>query len=425
MKLFALCRDRRGGGHLRLPLAVAFALAAPVVQAAECGPDFRAGGPDADAYGAKRNYPVGTIVQRAQQGFIVGSSVSFDKLVPGPAVAASPTPSPLSRRCEPFVLRYTANGRETSLDDYLARHPATGLLIAKGPTILVERYQYGRHDTDRFVSQSMAKTIVAMLFGLAVKDGKIRSLDDRAQDYLPALKGSAYGETSLRALLTMSSGVAWSETYTGDDDNAKLGRAMFSPGGQGAAAFLRTRSTREAPEGTRFHYASSETEVLGLVLAAATGRRLTDYASERLWKPMGAEADARWSADRKGDILGYCCFSARLRDYARLGLLLANDGGDVIPASWVIEATSAPADSWRAPRKATPFWGYGYQTWLLPARRRMFALRGIHGQAIFVDPASKLVLVHTAVRLKPSNDPAAQELTTLWYALVEQYAGKQ
>jgi CubicO group peptidase (beta-lactamase class C family) len=323
------------------------------------------------------------------------------------------------------VLRYAANGREASLDDYLARHPATGLLIAKGPTILVERYQYGRRDTDRFVSQSMAKTIVAILFGLAVKDGKIRSLDDRAQDYLPALKGSAYGETSLRALLTMSSGVAWSETYTGDDDNAKLGRAMFSPGGQGAAAFLRTRNTREAPEGTRFHYASSETEVLGLVLAAATGRRLTDYASERLWKPMGAEADARWSADRKGDILGYCCFSARLRDYARLGLLLANDGGDVIPASWVIEATSAPQDSYRAPRKATPFWGYGYQTWLLPARRRMFALRGIHGQAIFVDPASKLVLVHTAVRLKPSNDPTAQELTTLWYALVEQYGGKQ
>ena len=70
------------------------------------------------------------------------------------------------------------------------------------------------------------------------------------------------------------------------------------------------------------------------------------------------------------------------------------------------------------PRKATPFWGYGYQTWLLPARGRMFALRGIHGQAIFVDPASKLVLVHTAVRLKASNDPAAQELTTLWYALV-------
>lgn len=403
-------------------MAVVFA--APLARAAECGPDFNAGGPDAEAYGSNRNYPVGTIEQRGEQRFIVGSFVSFDKLRPGPTVAAPPTPSPLSRRCEPFVFRYTHNGREASLDDYLAGHPATGLLIAKGPTILVERYQYGRRDTDRFVSQSMAKTITAMLVGLAVKDGKIRSLDDRAQDYVPALKSSAYGETSLRALLTMSSGVAWHETYAGDDDNAKLGRAMFAPGGPGAAALLRTYNNRETVAGTRFRYASSETEVLGLVLAAATGQRLTDYAAERLWKPMGAEADAQWSADRKGDVLAYCCFSARLRDYARLGLLLANDGGDVIPASWVIEATSAPEGSYRAPRKATPFWGYGYQTWLLPARRRMFALRGIHGQAVFVDPASKLVLVHTAVRLKPSNDPSAQELTTLWYALVEQYGGK-
>jgi CubicO group peptidase (beta-lactamase class C family) len=91
----------------------------------------------------------------------------------------------------------------------------------------------------------------------------------------------------------------------------------------------------------------------------------------------------------------------------------------------VIEATSAPANSWRAPRKATPFYGYGYQTWLMPARRRMFAALGIHGQAIFVDPASKLVLVHTAARVRPSGDPAARELNALWFALVEQYGGKR
>jgi CubicO group peptidase (beta-lactamase class C family) len=402
-------------------LAVPLALAVTAASAAECAPEFNPGGVDAEAYGARGNYPAGTMAQRTQQGFMVGSFVSFDRLRPGPTVAAPASASPLTRSCEPFVLRYKHQGRDSSLDDYLTRHPATGFLIAKGSTILVERYQYGRRDTDRFVSQSIAKTITAMLFGLALKDGKIRSLDDRAQDYVPALKGGAYGDTSLRALLTMSSGVPWTETYSGDDDNARFGRALFTRGTPGAAALLRAHTTREVPEGTRFHYASSETEVLGLVLAAATGRRLTDYASERLWKPMGAEANATWSADLDGDILGYCCFSARLRDYARLGILLANDGGGVIPAPWVIEATSAPKESWRAPRKATPFWGYGYQTWLLPEPGRMFALRGIHGQAIFVDPASKLVLVHTAVRLKASNDPTAQELTTLWYALVRQY----
>jgi CubicO group peptidase (beta-lactamase class C family) len=221
----------------------------------------------------------------------------------------------------------------------------------------------------------------------------------------------------------MSSGVAFSETYGPGDDLTRFARDMFRPGTPGTAALLRGFKTREVPEGTRFHYASSETEVLGLVIAAATGERLTAYASERLWKPMGAEADATWSADPKGDILGFCCFSARLRDYARLGILLATDGGGIIPAAWVIDATSAPEGSWRAPRKATPFWGYGYQTWLLPARRRIFALRGIHGQTMFVDPATRLVLVHTAVRLRASNDPAAQELNALWYALVEQIGG--
>lgn len=404
--------------------ALAFGAGLSAAKAADCGPSFNKGGPDAAAYGEPQNYPLGTIGQRAKQRFIVASFSRFDQLRPGRSVAAGTTVSPLTRDCEPLAFRYTFEGQQYSLDDYLARHPATGLIVAKGPTILAERYQYGRRDTDRFLSQSMAKTITAMLFGIAVKDGKIRSLDDRAQDYVPALKGSAYGETSLRALLSMSSGVAFSETYDGTDDSSQFGRDLFRKDTPGAAVLLRRYNTREAPEGTRFHYAGSETEILGLVLAKATGQRLSDYASERLWKPMGAEADATWSADPRGDILAFCCFSARLRDFARLGVLLANDGGGVIPASWVIEATTAPANSFRAPRKATPFYGYGYQTWLMPARNRMFALLGIHGQAIFVDPVSKLVLVHTAVRLKPSQDPAARELTALWYALVNQLGGK-
>jgi CubicO group peptidase (beta-lactamase class C family) len=411
-------------GWLAVPLALTLG-AASAAAASECAPAFNDGGPDAAAYGAAERYPVATIAQRGEQRFIVGSHVSFDKLLPGPTVTAPQQATPLTRSCEPFRLSYRHDGQLHTLDDYLARHPATGLLIAKGPNILVERYQYGRRDTDRFVSQSMAKTITAMLFGIAMKDGKIRSLDDRAQDYVPDLKGSAYGETSLRALLTMSSGVAFSETYGPNDDFATFIRGLQRMDAPKAATLLAGYNNREVVEGTRFRYASSETEVLGLVLAAAIGQRLSDYAAERLWKPMGAEADAVWSADRRGDILAFCCFSARLRDYARFGLLLANDGGGVIPAPWVVEATSAPADSFRAPRRATGFLGYGYQTWLLPAEGgRMFAARGIHGQAILVDTVSKLVLVHTAVRLRPAGDASQRELHSLWYGLVRQFGGR-
>jgi len=399
-------------------VAAALLVAAPWAQAEPCGPSFSTSGPDAETYGADAGYPLGGILMARTPRFMVASFSHFSELLHNEPVATSATPSQLARECSGLDLHYQLDGQSYSLDDYLARNPATGFLIARGSTILVERYQYGRSDTDRFTSQSMAKTITAMLFGIAMADGKIRSLDDRAADYVPEMKGSAYGETTLRSLLTMSSGVAYTEDYQGSDDASRFSRALQFPGSPGAVVLLRKFDNREVPEGTRFHYAGSETETLGLVLTAATGQPLPAYASERLWKPLGAEADAAWSVDARKQALAYCCFNARLRDYARLALLLANDGGGIIPAPWVREATSAPRDSFRAPRKATPFEGYGYQTWLLPFRNRMFALRGIHGQSIYVYPAQKLVLVHTAVRVTPRS--SARELNNLWYALVRQ-----
>jgi CubicO group peptidase (beta-lactamase class C family) len=406
-----------------LPGIAAFAVVAATLfaapaQAEPCGPSFSASGPDAETYGADAGYPLGGILMARTPRFMVASFSHFPDILHSETVATGATPSPLKRECSGLDLNYKLDGQSYSLDDYLARNPATGFLIARGSTILVERYQYGRRDTDRFTSQSMAKTITSMLFGIAMADGKIRSLDDHAADYVPDMKGSAYGETTLRSLLTMSSGVAYTENYEGPDDASRFGRALQRPGSPGAAVLLRQFDNREVPEGTRFHYAGSETETLGLVLTAATGQPLPVYASERLWKPLGAEADAAWSVDANKQALAFCCFNARLRDYARLALLLANDGGGIIPAGWVREATSAPRDSFRATRKATPFQGYGYQTWLLPYRNRMFALRGIHGQSIYVYPAQKLVLVHTAVRLKPRG--SARELNNLWYALVRQ-----
>lgn len=411
-------------GVVALAIATAV-LGVPRAEAEGCGPSYSANGPDAESYGADEGYPLGGIRRARTPQFMVASFSHFSELLHSETVVTSATASPLQRDCGGFSLHYTLDGQTYSLDDYLSRNPATGLLIARGSTILVERYQYGRRDTDRFTSQSMAKTITSMLFGIALADGKIRSLDDRASAYVPELKGSAYGETTLRSLLTMSSGVAYSETYDGTDDASEFSRALQRRDSPGAAALLRGYDNREVPEGTRFHYSGSETETLGLVLTAATGQPLPAYASERLWKPLGAEADAAWGVDAKGLALAYCCFNARLRDYARLGLLLADDGGGIVPADWVREATSAPRNSFRAPRKATPFEGYGYQTWLLPSRDRMFALRGIHGQSIYVYPALKLVLVHTAVRVRPNKDPAARELNTLWYALVRQVGEAQ
>lgn len=424
MTLSARCWPRAAALFMCVVAGAAGAKAAgtdaSAAKEASCGPSFSASGPDAEAYGAGQNYPLGTIADRARQDRMVATFSNFDKLLPAHVVLPPAMPSPLARNCDRTVWRYGFDGERHTIDDYLSRHPATGLLIAKDTTILFERYQYGRRDTDRLLSNSMVKTMVAMLVGIAVKEGKIRSIEDLAQDYVPDMKGSAYGQTSLRALLTMSSGIEFSEVYDGKDDAASFGRDLRRSDLPNAANLLRRYATRAAPSETKFAYAGSQTETLGLVLMAATGKRLADYLSEKIWKPMGAEDEASWTVDGHNQEQAYCCLAARLRDYARFGLLLANDGGGIIPESWVIEATTAPEGSFRAPRVATPFYGYGYQTWIIPAKRRMFAMLGTNGQAIFVDPDSKLVMVHTAVRLKPSKDPAARELVALWFGVVKE-----
>jgi CubicO group peptidase (beta-lactamase class C family) len=393
---------------------------------AAADPVFSDSGPDAASYGAP-DYPINPEKRGAElpQKYLVGNYSHFDQVFKTRRVGKADSPSPLRRAPEELALSYSFQGESHTLGDYLERNPATGLLIARGDEILFEHYRYARTDRDRLVGQSMTKTITAMLFGIAVADGKIRSVDAPAADYVPQLAGSEYGKTPLRALLHMASGVTFREDYGGDDDVARLGRALFAPDSLGPAKAVALFNTREAPPDTRFHYASVETELLGLVLATATQSAPADYARGRLWQPMGAEADASWVVDATDREAGFFGFSATLRDWARLGLVLAHDGAwngrQIIPRQWLIEATTvAPGEEFRAPRNATPYFGYGYQVWIFPGPRRQFALLGIHGQAIFVDPAAQLVLAHTAVRVKPSE--RAAELVTLWHTLVARVA---
>ncbi len=406
-------------------LALAALLAAPQAWA-QAVPVFTPGGPDAGAYGAAEGYPLPPTGRRSnEQHLLIGLHSHYDRLFPAHEVARGPAASNLARAPHELELAYTYRGERHDLGDYLARHPTTGLLVLHGGTILFEHYQYGRTEQDRFLSQSMAKTVNAMLVGIALGEGAIRSVDDPVETYAPELAGSEIGRTPIRALLHMASGIAFTETYDGHDDSARLFRLLFAPNGPGTAGALRQFDTREAPPDTIWHYAGLNSEALGLVLARATGMPLAAYLSTRIWSRIGAEANAAWTVDASGLETGACCLSATLRDWGRLGLLLAQDGAwegqQVVPRQWVLDATTPPApDSFLAPRRMTRFYGYGYQVWLLPGPRRQFALLGIHGQAILVDPESRLVLVHTAARLKPSADPGALELRPLWNALVAQ-----
>ena len=403
---------------------------APLAQAPPpslaAGPRFDQSGPDADEFGARGGYPVGDRTTFFRVPFLVGSQSHQDEIFPSRSVRRAATASPLARAASEPALRYDFQGRTFTLDDYMTRNPATGLLVARDDTILVERYQYARTDRDRFTSWSMAKTVTSMLLGIAIGEGRIRSVDDPAATYVPAHAGTEYGRTSLRHLLQMSSGVRFVEEYTGVDDVSRLATETFRQFGSGGVASVTPYNERAVPAGTKFSYASVETEVLGLVLAAAVGRSVSAYLQEKIWQPIGAEADATWIIDRAGQEVTFCCFNAVLRDYARLGLLLAHDGSwrgrQIVPAAWVREATSVRADQPHLrPRTATPFFGYGYQTWIFPEDRRVFAFLGVRGQAIYVDPASRLVLVTTAVRKLP-RDPGGAETVALWRAVTRDLA---
>jgi len=218
----------------------------------------------------------------------------------------------------------------------------------------------------------------------------------------------------------MSSGVRVSENYSGSDDVAELGRLSLLGQSAGGAATLTPFRTRDRAPGEKWSYSSAETQVLDLVLRSATGRPLAEYLSDRIWIPMGAEGDASWNIDKGGYEVAFIGVNATVRDYARLGLLLANDGTvdgrQIVPASWVREATTPPAKQFE-PGQTGSLLGYGYQTWVVPGPERQFMLRGLRGQAVLVDPKSKVVMVHTAAGA--IGGPGLGEIIALWSGVVK------
>jgi CubicO group peptidase (beta-lactamase class C family) len=350
----------------------------------------------------------------------------------GVANAMQPATKPLALtkvEQEP-AYRWKVDGQSgLTVDDYLKRQPAMALLVIKDGVVQVERYQYGRTAEHRYLSNSMAKTMTAMAVGLALREGRIKSLDDRADVYAPTLAGTIYGETTIRNLMRMSSGAKFEELYNGRDDLARYGAAARQGG---AAAGAKVITTRLYLQGQVFNYASAETDMLALVMRGATGQTLSAYLESRLWQPMGAQTSGLWRAGSDGLERAGGNFNATAQDYARLGILFANDGarpdrpdlGEILPKDFVLEATD-----WRrhpeafAPNKATPYYGYGYQVWTFPGAQRRFALLGVYGQSIFVDPSQKLVMVHLAANAtaKSGQTSMGRDVVSLWYGLVTHY----
>lgn len=402
-------------GRILLSCAMLVALVLPVRAA-----------PDEEMLGKGAGYPVGSPTNWFYDERVrIGSFSQLDDILPYYTLKKPATPRALPKASAPPKIEYRFEQQAYSLDDFLNRQRVTGFLLIRNGEVLAERYQYDRKPDHRFVSHSMAKSIVSLAVGLALAEKKIASLDDTIAKYVPQLSGNPYGETTIRNMLRMSSGVAFEENYDGKDDLAKFFRLRAA---QDSVAAFRAFTAREVEQGTRFHYASNQTVALTLLMRAVTGTSMSDYLTTRLWLPMGAEADATWIRMKDGTEVGSGSFNAVLRDYGRLGMLLANDGAlggrQVLSKDYLRDATD-----WHrqpeafAPRKATPYFGYGYQFWLFPGEKRRFALLGVYGQSIFVDPELKLVMVITAAAKNASvgKESFGRERDALWRGVVGKY----
>jgi len=314
----------------------------------------------------------------------------METLFPASTVAAAPTPRALPAG-PPLAALEAGAALAAELEAFLARQHVAGLLVLQGGQLRLERYGLGHSPADRWTSFSVAKSITSTLVGAAIRDGYIGSLDDDITDYIEDLRGSAYDGVTVRQLMTMTSGVAFDEDYSDpESDIMKLYGAAPPTDMDATVAFMRNME-REAEPGTLWRYKTPETNLAGVLVMNATGRSLSTYLAEEIWRPYGMELDATWLTDDIGNEQGGCCLQVGLRDYARFGQFIL-DGGmiagkPVLPDGWLELATSPQVD--------TGFpGGYGFQWW--PLGDGTFQARGIFGQLIHIDPARELVIVISA-----------------------------
>ncbi len=300
----------------------------------------------------------------------------------------------------PFAAFSAGGAKEKALEDFIKEQKVAGFLVLQDGKIRLERYALGHSVSDRWSSFSVAKSITSTLVGVAIKDGYIKTVDDYVTDYIPDLTGSAYDSVTIRHLLTMTTGVRWNENYTDPNaDIARLNTDSIEPGMNATVSYMR-RLPAEAEPGKKWVYSTGETDLLGVLISSATHQTLSHYLSTKIWIPYGMEQKATWTLDRTGQELAGCCLQMTLRDFARFGQFVLEDGRingeSIVPVDWFKTATQIQVSLW-------PGGGYGYGWWIFNSHS--FEALGIHGQMIYIDPLRKLVIaVNSAWPEADSNE---------------------
>jgi len=343
---------------------------------------------------------------------------SLYKQYPSSTVQRSGPVYELQKRDQDLPETYTYDGKTKKIDAWIKKTDTTGLIVIKNGIIVFEDYYKGNQKSTHAISMSVAKSFVSFLIGVALEEGKISSLQDPVDKYAPALKGGGYEGVSLKNVLQMSSGVRFVEDY-GDlkSDIVQLAVAFIS----GSLNEFVSRLPNEKKPGTFNKYVSADTQVLGMVLAGATGKTLTAYMQEKLWSKLGAEYDAKWSNDASGMEMAFAGLNATLRDYARFGLLYLNQGYNfknemLVSADWV-KASVTPDAPHLMPGRDNPNsgWpmGYGYQWWIPENPEGDYSAIGIYGQFIYVHPTYNVVIAKTSAYVDYNNSGDEMEFETI------------
>ena len=302
---------------------------------------------------------------------------------------------------------------------YIDSSYTQGLIFIKNDTIRYENYWRGQKEDIQHISWSMAKSYVSALFGIAMEEGYIKSIDQTVDEYLPELKGSGYDGVKIKDVLQMSTGIKFDETYS--DPNSDINRYwegfVF---GKSQDVFAGTL-INERPPGTYNHYVSINTHVLGMIIVKTTGKSLTDYLQEKIWEPIGAEFDAYWLADGKGMEMANGGLNACLRDFAKMGQLYLNkgnwNGNQIVPKAWFEKSTSSTEEHLQSGSKnsSDPGIGYGYQWWITDGAEGEFMAIGVFNQHIYINPTTNTVIVKNSANKNyyDGNNPYASTRTHL------------
>jgi CubicO group peptidase (beta-lactamase class C family) len=291
------------------------------------------------------------------------------------------------------------------------------LVVVRNDSMLYEEYWEGYKDSTISGSFSVAKSIVSILTGIALQEGKIHSLDDKVYKYVPSFNKGEQRKVSIRDLLTMTSGTNWNESYI--NPFSMTTRAYY---GNDLAKTATAVSVVDTP-GTKWIYKSGDYEILSLVIESATGKTLSDYASEKIWKPLNAEQNALWSLDDDGGIeKAYCCFNATARDFARVGDLYLHNGkwkGTQLVNEKYVKESVKPVMVTDDKGKMVDYYGFGW--WLLPDRPGVFYARGILGQYVIVIPKKNAVVVRLGNKRGEVINNSYQEVYDLTDWILKNY----